>query len=405
VTTVDPKMITTTPTKHRSTAWTIWIVLLAAGLLAGFGCFVYQWSQGLGVTGLSNTITWGLYIVAFMFLIGISAGGLIVVAGAELADSHRFAHVNRLAVVCSVAAVATAAGTILPDLGRPQRAWKMLAQPHVTSPLVWDMVVLATYLVIGIVDLWILTRTPVPAKPLRIMAIVSLPVAIIVHSVTAWIFGLLVARPFWNTPLLAPLFISSALVSGTALVVCTAFVTERVTEYRVGDEVYAGLRRLLVWFVAADMFLLFTEVMTTFVSGGPDHRTQLDILLTGRLSPVFWSEITFGALVPFALLLSRSKRRATVAVAGTLLILGVAAKRINILFAAEFNPLIGLAPGIPGGRPGQEFRPDEIYLPSWVEIGVLIGITSFFLSIVTLGVQRAVLPHARHGRDTMTVSH
>ncbi|MEQ1698934.1 MAG: NrfD/PsrC family molybdoenzyme membrane anchor subunit, partial [Ilumatobacteraceae bacterium] len=86
----------------RPRAWTVWIAMLAIGMLTGFGSFIYQWTQGLGVTGLSNTITWGLYIVAFMFLVGISAGGLIVVAGAELVGTERFEHINRLAVVCSV---------------------------------------------------------------------------------------------------------------------------------------------------------------------------------------------------------------------------------------------------------------------------------------------------------------
>ena len=388
----------TEATRGRPSAWTIWLTSLGIGLLVGFGCFVYQWSQGLGVTGLSNTITWGLYIVAFMFLVGISAGGLIVVAGAELVGSHRFEHLNRLAVVCSVAAVATAAGAILPDLGRPERAWKMLVQPHVTSPLVWDMAVLGVYLAIGLIDLWILTRSPIPTRALRVMAIVSLPVAVLVHSVTAWIFGLLVARPFWNTPLLAPLFISSALVSGTSLVIVTAFLTERTTSFRVGADVYAGLRRLLLWFVAADAFLLFTEVMTTFVSGEPDHRNQLDILLTGRLAPVFWSEVALGIVLPIALLLSRRGRSAGgIAIASSLFVLGVLAKRVNILFAAEFEPLVGLAPGIPGGRAGQQFRPDEVYVPSWVEIGVLIGMTSCFLAIITVGVRRAVLPHGHRG--------
>ena len=378
----------------RPRAWTVWITVLAIGLLIGLASFVYQWSNGLGVTGLSNTITWGMYIVAFMFLIGVSAGGLIVVAGAELADSHRFVHLNRLAVVCSVAAVATAAGTILPDLGRPERAWKMLVQPNFTSPLVWDMGVLAVYLVIGVVDLWILTRVPVPKKKLRVMAIVSLPVAILVHSITAWIFGLLVARPFWNTPLLAPLFISSALVSGTALVVVVGYVVERISTFRVGDSVYSGLRLLLLWFVAADVFLLFTEVMTTYISGEPDHRNQLDILLSGRLAPVFWSEVIIGIVIPVVLLLLPAGRRPrTLAIAAALLMLGVLAKRINILFAAEFEPLVGLEPGIPGGRPGQPFRPDEIYFPTWVEFGVLLGMAAFFFTILTVGVQRAVLPH------------
>ncbi len=392
MTTVDAAV--TVPAPGRPRAWNVWVGALTAGLLVGLGSFVYQWSSGLGVTGLSNTVTWGLYIVAFMFLVGISAGGLIVVAGAELAGSHRFEHINRLAVVCSIAAVATAAGTILPDLGRPHLAWKMIVSPHLTSPLVWDMAVLAIYLVIGGLDLWILTRKPVPAKALRVMAIVSLPVAVLVHSITAWIFGLLVARPFWNTPILAPLFISSALVSGTALVIATGYVVERTTSFRVGADVYDGLRRLLLWFIAADVFLLFTEVMTTLVSGEPDHRSQLEILLVGRLAPVFWFEIAIGVLVPVAVLLTGAARRSPVLAAmSVLLLLGVLAKRINILFAAEFEPLVGLAPGTPGGRPGQQFRPDEIYLPTWVEVGVLIGMVAFFMTIVTVGVRRAVLPH------------
>jgi dimethyl sulfoxide reductase membrane subunit len=378
-----------------STAWQIWVAVLAIGLLIGFGSFVYQWTTGLGVTGLSNTITWGLYIVAFMFLVGVSAGGLILVSGAELAGSHRFEHINRLAVVCSVAAVATAAGTILPDLGRPEMAWKMLTQPNITSPLVWDMMVLSIYLLIGVIDLWILTRDPVPRRALRVMAIISLPVAILVHSVTAWIFGLLVARPFWNTPILAPMFISSALVSGTALVLLTAWVVERTTEFRVGASIYDGLRRLLLWFIAADGFLLFTEVITNYISGDVHHRQQLDIVLTGRLAPVFWSEVTLGLAFPALILLwTRTARRPPwLAVAAVLLMLGVLAKRINILFAASFEPLVGLAPGIPGGRPGQPFRPDEVYIPRWVEFGVLLGMTAFFLSIVTAGVRLAVLPH------------
>jgi len=82
-----------------------------------------------------------------------------------------------------------------------------------------------------------------------------------------------------------------------------------------------------------------------------------------------------------------------------LLIMGVFAKRINILFAAEFQPLVGLSPGIPGGRPGQAFRPDEVYIPSWVELGVLLGMAAFFFTIVTLGVQRAVLPHQNDSHD------
>ncbi len=106
------------------------------------------------------------------------------------------------------------------------------------------------------------------------------------------------------------------------------------------------------------------------------------------------TEVLIGVALPVVILLTRAGRRpGVVTVASVLLLVGVFAKRINILFAAEFEPLVGLAPGIPGGRPGPLFRPDEVYIPTWVECGVLLGMVAFFCTIVTLGVRYAVLPH------------
>jgi molybdopterin-containing oxidoreductase family membrane subunit len=375
-------------------AWRVRVGVLAAGLAVGFGSFLYQWTHGLGVTGLSNTVTWGLYIVAFMFLVGASAGGLIVVAGSELVGTTRFKTLSRLAVVVSVAAVATATGTILPDLGRPELAWEMVVRPNLTSPLVWDLVVLTTYLVIGGIDLYLLSRPVVPERAMRRMAMVTLPVAVLVHSVTAWIFGLMVARPFWNTALLAPMFITSALVSGTALVILVALVARRVTELRFGDRMLGALGGLMLWFLAADAFLLAAEVLTTMLSGSPDHVHQMEIVLFGRLAPLFWFEVTAGVAVPFVLLARRAwrSRPVVLAAAGVLAVVGVFLKRITILLSSEFEPLVDLAPGIPGGRPGQPFDLHQIYVPTWVEWGVLVGMAAFFCTLVTIGVRRSVLP-------------
>jgi len=377
-----------------STAWKAWIGTLAAGLVVGAVCFAYQWWNGLGVTGLSNTVTWGMYIISFMFLVGVSAGGLIVVAGSELVESKRFEALTRLAVVVSGAAIATAAGSILPDMGRPEMVWKMIVHPNLTSPLLWDMVVILTYLTIAGVDLWILTRPTVSTRAMRRMAIITLPVAIAVHSVTAWIFGLLVARPFWNSALMAPLFISSALVSGTALLIVVAHVVKRTTAWRMPETTLGDLAKLMLWFLAVDAFLLFAEILTTYTSGQPDHLEQLDGLLFGRLAPVFWAEVLLGVLVPFVVFSVRSLRArpGLVVAAAVLAVVGVFFKRVNILLSSLFEPLVGLAPGIPGGRPGQTFSPDQIYIPTWVEWGVLIGMAAFFFGLITLGVRKVVLP-------------
>ncbi|MFA5891884.1 MAG: NrfD/PsrC family molybdoenzyme membrane anchor subunit [Actinomycetota bacterium] len=373
----------------------VWHGILAVGLVIGLGSFLYQWNVGLGVTGLSNTVSWGMYIITFMFLVGVSAGGLIVVAGAELVGTKRFEHLSRLAVLVSATAIAAAAISIVPDLGRPQYAWKIFTQPNPTSPLVWDVIVITMYLSIAGIDLWLLTRARPMHDAMKKMAVITLPVAVLVHSVTAWIFGLLVARPFWNTALMAPLFISSALVSGTALLIIVAHIAERKTDFAPPERSFADLAKLMLWFIAVDAFLLFAEVLTSYASGVPDHVDQLNVILFGRLAPVFWSEVAFGVIVPF-LIFSRNSlrvRRGWVVAASALAVGGVFLKRINILMSSMFEPLVGLAPGIPGGRPGQSFRADQIYIPSVIEFGILIGLFAFIGTVITIGVRKLVIPH------------
>lgn len=371
-----------------------WYATLAAGLLVGLYAFGYQFANGLGVTGLSNTVTWGLYIASFMFLVGVSAGGLIVVAGSELVGSHRLESLNRLAVIVSGTAIAVAAASILPDLGRPHLAWKMIVTPHLTSPLVWDMVVITLYLSIAAVDLWILTRPRPRPRALKAMAIVTLPVAVLVHSVTAWIFGFLVARPFWNTAILAPLFISSALVSGTALVLLVAWVVRRTSRWRPEGHVFQDLARLLAWFVAVDAFLLGAELITAYTSQVKYHLAPLEMLLFGRLAPVFWGQILLGVVVPFAVYATPRLRARTPLLVGaaTLSVLGVMAKRVNILMPGMYDPLIGMHPGIPAGQPGEGFELAPLYSPTWVEYGVTIGLTAFGAALITIGVRRWVVP-------------
>jgi molybdopterin-containing oxidoreductase family membrane subunit len=270
----------------------------------------------------------------------------------------------------------------------------MIVQPNLTSPLVWDMAVLTTYLVIGGVDLYVLSRPSVSERAMKRLAIITLPIAILVHSVTAWIFGLMVARPFWNTALLAPMFISSALVSGTALVILVALAARRTAGLRFSDRMLGGLGWLMLWFLAADAFLLLAEILTTLLSGSPDHVHQLEVVLIGRLAPLFWTEVLLGVVLPFVVLSNPRWRSKPVvlAVVSVLAVVGVFFKRINILLSSEFEPLVDLAPGIPGGRPGQAFDAAQIYVPTWVEWGVLIGMAAFFLTLVTIGVRRIVLP-------------
>ncbi len=386
----------TAVTGHRLHWGRAFDVLLGAGVAAGLAAFGYQWATGLTVTGMSNTVSWGLYIILFMFLVGVSAGGLIVVAGSELIGSERLAPLSRLAVIVSGTAIFAAALSILPDIGRPQMVWKMLASPNVTSPLIWDMVVITLYLSVALADLWLLTRPTPRKRAMFVMSLIAVPAAVLVHSVTAWIFGLMVARPWWNSAIMAPLFISSALVSGTALVLIVAHLSQRTTRFDPPDRVFGDLGRLMVWFIGVDGFLLFTELLTTYTGGIEDHVTQLQVVLTGRLAPIFWTEVVAGVLVPFVIFATPRlrARRAWIVTGATLSLLGVFAKRINILLPGMFKPLVGLEPGIPGGRPGQDFTAAAGYAPTWVEIAVVVGILCAAAALITAGVRRWVVPGA-----------
>jgi len=206
----------------------LWLAFLV--VIMGFGAYAwlgYQFPTGLIVTGMRNVVAWGLYIVVFIFFIGLSAGGLIISSSSHVFGVERWKPIARLATLMAFVCVAVAAATIIADLGRPDRMFNLFMTPQVLSPFVWDLTVVMSYMVISIVDLWFMCRADLAKrnsflafgmkdvsdkaiardhKIVKVISFVALPTAIMLHSVTAWIFGLQTARPWWNTAILAPVF-------------------------------------------------------------------------------------------------------------------------------------------------------------------------------------------------------
>ena len=131
--------------RHRDRAFRVWIALLVLGLVLGLGAWVYQLSQGLVATNMRNPMMWGLYITLFMYFVGLSAGGLIVASAGRLFGAARLKPIVRIAVLEATVAVMIAALLLLPDIGRPDRAWHLLRYAHVTSPLIWDLTIVTIY--------------------------------------------------------------------------------------------------------------------------------------------------------------------------------------------------------------------------------------------------------------------
>lgn len=358
--------------------------VLVALMVIGFCAYVFQLTQGLCVTGMSNGVSWGLYITCFMFFVGLSAGGLIVASSAHVFRIESFKRVAMPAAITSTVCICCAGAFILIDLGGIQRIWNMFVHLNFTSPLAWDMCVITTYLVINILDIVWLRRGD--ERKVQMLSYVALPVAILVHSVTAWIFGLEIAKEGWYSAIMAPIFVASAMDSGLALLMCVLAASKKAGVFDCGEKLFADLARLLATFIAVDAFFIGCELLTVAYPGAAGATELLGIMTSGATAPFFWFEILGGLLVPFLLLASAKRRQRTgvVVAASALVMTGVLCKRVWLLFTSFTMTNVYGAPGISSGstaaRGADGFGMWALtgsYAPTPVEVAVVIAVVSF----------------------------
>lgn len=359
-------------------------IVLAVLTLVGVGCWVYQLATGLAITGMSNANSWGLYIIMFMFFVGLSAGGLIVASSASVFRIERFKAVALPAVILSTACICVAGMFVLVDLGSIQNIWRLLIGPNFASPLLWDVCVITLYLVINILYLVFMNSKKEGAE--RKVAIISrfaLPIAILVHSVTAWIFGLQIAHEGWYTAILAPIFVASAMDSGLALLLCVLAALNKSGRFSTNKDLMASLAGLLATCIAVDAFFIGCELITMAYPGAGGAEV-LAIMMAGPTAPFFWFEIIGGLIVPFCILVFAKNRQnvSLVVAASVLVVAGVLCKRIWLLLTAFVLPNIEGAPGIALGTfVAQEgsvgmWSVYGSYAPTFPEIMVAIGVIS-----------------------------
>ena len=358
--------------------------VLGALVVAGVAAWIYQLANGLGVTGMSNGVSWGLYIACFMFFVGLSAGGLIVASSASVFHIAEYKKVALPAIICSTVCICCAGMFVLIDMGGIQRVWRILVGPNPTSPLFWDVCVISCYLIINIVYLvFMCSKKPGAADKVSIVSRFALPVAILVHSVTAWIFGLQVAKE-WYTAIMAPIFVASAMDSGLALLLLALMGLNKSGVFKVENKLISSLAGLLAVCIAVDAFFIGCECLTMAYPGAKGAEALM-VMASGITAPFFWIEIIGGLLVPF-LLMVFAKNRANmklVSVACVLVVLGVFCKRIWLLFTSFYEFNIAGAPGVISGSSAARgasgvdvFAMLGTYAPTWVEIAVAAGVVS-----------------------------
>ena len=382
------------------------IAVAAAVTVAGIGLWAYQLATGLAVTNMRNLDSWGLYITTFMFLVGLSAGGLIISSVPRAFGMEGFGGISKVAVWTSICCTVLAVGFVVIDLGQPLRLWELFAYSNLSSPLMWDIAVISVYLILSIVYLWATLRAEagkVSKKALRVISVVALVCAVLVHSVTAWIFGLNAGREMWNTALLAPWFVSSALVCGTALVLVVVIALRKAGYLALEQRHVVKMLKMLGAFVCVDLYFFGCDLLTEAFPGGSGAEV-VGMLTTGALAPFFWTEIILCAFAAVVAFVPSLRRNGLIVAASIAAIVAIFCKRVQLLVGGFQTPNIDLASAGAFGSPltdmGAATLPlggSMVYFPSPIEFGIVLGV--FGLGVLMLLVGLKYLPLGQAGEE------
>lgn len=300
-----------------SSRYWVWIFFLLAVIGTGFIFYLRQFDYGLGITGMSRDVSWGFYISQFTFLVGVAASAVMLVIPYYLHDYKTFGKIVILGEFLAVSAVTMCVLFIFVDLGQPMRILNVMLHPTPNSILFWDMIVLNGYLFLNIVIGWVTLTAdrkgvPAPAwvKPLIYL---SIPWAISIHTVTAFLYAGLPGRHFWLTAIMAARFLASAFASGPALLVILCLIVRKVSKFDPGKEAVQALGKIVTYAMFANVFFLGLEFFTAFYSNIPGHIHPFKYLYVGleghgKLVPLMWISSIF-AVAALILLVNPNMRK------------------------------------------------------------------------------------------------
>jgi Ni/Fe-hydrogenase subunit HybB-like protein len=274
------------------------LLAILAGLFAlGFLFYLKQLQVGLSITGMSRDVSWGFYVAQFTYLVGVAASAVMVVLPYYLHNYKAFGRVTILGEFLAVAAVTMCITFITVDLGRPDRILNVLKYPTPGSVLFWDMIVLNGYLFLNIVIGWNVLECErhamAPPKWIKVLSYISIPWAVSIHTVTAFLYAGLPGRGYWLTAIMAPRFLASAFAAGPSLLILLCLLVRKYTKFDPGKEQIQSLAKVVTYAILINVFFFFCEVFTVFYSQLPDHMAHFNYLFVGldgkaQLVPFMW---------------------------------------------------------------------------------------------------------------------
>jgi molybdopterin-containing oxidoreductase family membrane subunit len=357
--------------------WT-WQICLLCIIAAGFCFYLRQLDQGLAITGLSRDVSWGLYIGQFTFFVGIAASAVMVVLPYYLHDVREFGRITILGEFLAIAAVVMCMLFIFVDLGQPARILNIILYPSPRSLMFWDMISLSGYLLLNLTIAFVTLRAeheeigvPVWIKP---VVYVSIPWAISIHTVTAFLYSGLSGRSLWLTAILAPRFLVSAFASGPALLIILCIAMRRLAGFTVNEEAIRKLAVIMTYAMAINVFFVLVEIFTAFYAGVPEHIEHFKFLYMGlgessTIASWMWISSLF-AIAALVLLLTPVWRKRWLPLACVLVFVSLWLDKGLGLIVGGFEP-----------APLGSVTP---YAPTVPEMGIVAGIWAIGAFLITV---------------------
>lgn len=373
----------------------LYLCCLALLMMLGVYAYSVQTSVGLAATNMSNIVSWGFYIANFTFLVGVAAAAVMLILPAYFFKDKDLHKVVIIGEVVAVGALVMCLLFVFVDLGRPLQAWHLIPGIGLlnwpSSLLAWDIIVLNGYLALNLmVPAYIVFSHYNQRKPneklYRPFVFISIFWAFAIHLVTAFLYEGLPARPFWNNPLMGPRFLASAFAAGPALITVVLVIVHNAASFKIEDQVFNKLRRIIVVSAIINLIMLFSEIFKEFYI--PTHHSLSAIYLYfgleghNALVPWIWTAISMNLLGTLTLAFNPGRNNHKVLFpACVLLFVGIWIEK-------------GIGLIVPGLVPSPMGEVVD-YAPSWVEVSVSLGILAFGIFIVTMLLRPALIIEQR----------
>ncbi|OLN29604.1 sulfate reduction electron transfer complex DsrMKJOP subunit DsrP [Desulfosporosinus metallidurans] len=358
-----------------------WIIVLLAVIAVGFMAYLRQYNYGLGLTGMSRDVSWGLYIAQFTFLVGVAASAVMLVTPYYLHDFKRFGKMVILGEFLAIAAVIMCILFIFVDVGQPMRILNVLLYPQLHSVMFYDMCVLAGYLVINLVVGWTTLGaerkgTP-PPKWVKPIIYLSIPWAFSIHTVTAFLYAGLPGRHFWLTAIMAARFLASAFAAGPSLLILLALLVRKLSKFDPDPGLGAiqSLVKIIRYAMIANVFFYLCEVFTAFYSNLPDEMAAFKYVFVGldghtSLVPFMWTAAVLAFVGIGLLIFPTRKNKILLPIALLSIFLANWIDKGIVLIIAGFVP--------------NSFERVTEYFPTSNEISIVLAIYAIGALIITV---------------------